>query len=43
MNSIMGIYFKVLQTGNVKNGDTMVLIKKATNTPTIAAVYDTKK
>ena len=38
-----GVYFKVLQTGNVKNGDTMVLSKKTENTPTIAAVYDTKK
>ena len=38
-----GVYFKVLQTGNVKNGDTMVLSKKTENTPTIAEVYDTKK
>lgn len=42
-SSKCGVYFKVLQTGNVKNGDTMVLIKKTENTPTIAEVYDTKK
>lgn len=38
-----GVYFKVLQTGNVTTGDEMILIKKATNTPTIAQVYETKK
>lgn len=38
-----GIYFKVLQTGNVKKGDVMVLIKKATNSSTIAEVYKTQK
>ena len=38
-----GIYFKVLQTGNVTIGDELFLLKKAENTPTIAEVYDTKK
>lgn len=38
-----GIYFKVLQTGNVKVGDEMVLIQKNEESPTIAAVYETKK
>jgi MOSC domain-containing protein YiiM len=38
-----GIYFKVLQTGNVKKGDVMVLIKKTPNSPTIAEVYKTQK
>ena len=38
-----GVYFKVLQTGNVAKGDKLILVKKAVNTPTIAEVYDTKK
>jgi MOSC domain-containing protein YiiM len=38
-----GIYFKVLQTGNVKVGDELVLIQKSENTPTIAEVYESKK
>lgn len=38
-----GVYFKVLQTGNVSAGDELVLLKKAENTPTIAEVYETKK
>ncbi|MFD1294916.1 MOSC domain-containing protein [Lutibacter holmesii] len=38
-----GVYFKVLQTGNVKTGDALVLLKKAENTPSISAVYETKK
>ncbi len=43
-NSTMsGIYFKVLKTGFVAIGDTMLLIEKPTNAPTIAEVYDTKK
>jgi MOSC domain-containing protein YiiM len=37
-----GIYFKVLQTGNVNAGDELILLKKAENTPTIAEVYNTK-
>ncbi|MDF1516432.1 MAG: MOSC domain-containing protein [Lutibacter sp.] len=38
-----GIYFKVLQTGNVKVGDELILVNKAENSPTIAEVYETKK
>lgn len=38
-----GIYFKVLQTGNVKVGDELILVHKAENSPTIAEVYETKK
>lgn len=37
-----GIYFKVLQTGNVIIGDTLILIKKNDNSQTIAEVYKTK-
>ncbi|WP_372794782.1 MOSC domain-containing protein [Lutibacter sp.] len=38
-----GIYFKVLQTGNVAVDDELILIKKAENSPTISEVYETKK
>jgi len=38
-----GIYFKVLQTGNVAVGDELILVNKAENSPTIAEVYETKK
>ena len=38
-----GIYFKVLQTGNVNVKDQLVLIKKSYGSPTIAEVYETKK
>jgi MOSC domain-containing protein YiiM len=38
-----GIYFKVLQTGNVAVGDELILVHKAENSPTIAEVYETKK
>lgn len=38
-----GIYFKVLQTGNVAVNDGLILIKKSENTPTIAEVYEIKK
>ena len=38
-----GIYFKVLQTGNVTVGDELILVHKAENSPTIAEVYETKK
>ncbi|HEY9221091.1 MAG TPA: MOSC domain-containing protein [Lutibacter sp.] len=38
-----GIYFKVLQTGNVSVGDELILVNKAENSPTIAEVYETKK
>jgi MOSC domain-containing protein YiiM len=38
-----GIYFKVLQTGNVNKGDTLILTKKSENSATISEVYETKK
>lgn len=38
-----GVYFKVLQTGNVTVNDELILIHKAENSPTIAEVYETKK
>lgn len=38
-----GVYFKVLQTGNVSVGDELILVNKAENSPTIAEVYETKK
>lgn len=38
-----GIYFKVLKTGFVSVNDNLILIEKGMNTPTIAAVYQTKK
>jgi MOSC domain-containing protein YiiM len=38
-----GIYFKVIQTGNVTVGDELILVNKAENSPTIAEVYETKK
>ncbi|SNR56632.1 MOSC domain-containing protein YiiM [Lutibacter agarilyticus] len=38
-----GVYFKVLQTGNVTKDDELVLLKKAKNTPSISEVYETKK
>jgi len=43
-NSTMcGVYFKVLQTGNVTVNDTLILIKNCETSPTIAEVYSTKK
>lgn len=38
-----GVYFKVLQTGNVSVGDELILVNKAENSPTIAEVYESKK
>ncbi len=38
-----GVYFKVLQTGNVNKGDALILLKKAENTPSISEVFETKK
>ncbi|HEY9170486.1 MAG TPA: MOSC domain-containing protein [Lutibacter sp.] len=38
-----GIYFKVLQTGNVRVGDELTLVNQAENSPTIAEVYESKK
>jgi MOSC domain-containing protein YiiM len=38
-----GIYFKVLQTGNVAVNDRFILIKQGVNSLTIAEVYEAKK
>ncbi len=38
-----GIYFKLLQTGNVNVGDELILIKKRENATTIAEIYKGKK
>ena len=43
-NSTMsGIYFKILQTGNVQVGDVFEQIKSFPENPTIAAVYTSKR
>lgn len=41
--SMSGVYFKVLQTGNVKTGDEFKQLKSCSENPTIAEVYETKK
>ena len=38
-----GIYFKVLQTGNVTVNDELILIAQSKNSPTIAEVHEAKK
>lgn len=38
-----GIYFKVIETGNVSTGDELVLLKEAEIKLSIADVYETKK
>lgn len=38
-----GVYFKVLQTGFVKNDDDLELIKSFANNPTIAELYENEK
>lgn len=42
-SSKSGIYFKVVQTGNVKTGDDLTLLNEAISSPTIAEVYNSKK
>jgi len=42
-SSKSGIYFKILQTGNVNVGDELILISNKNEAPTIAEVYNTKK
>ena len=42
-SSKSGIYFKVLQTGNVTVGDELLLLKNGEKNITIAAIYETKK
>lgn len=34
-----GVYFKVLQNGNVRAGDEFILVKEAKDNPTIAEIY----
>jgi len=41
--SMCGVYFKILQTGNVKTGDEFKQLKSYPENPTIAEVYETKK
>ena len=41
--TMCGVYFKVVQTGNVKKGDTFKLIKKCLENPTIADLYVEKR
>ena len=41
--TMCGVYFKVVQTGNVKKGDTFELIKKCLENPTIADLYVEKR
>ena len=41
--TMCGVYFKVIQTGNVKTGDTFELIKKCIENPTIADLYVEKR
>lgn len=38
-----GVYFKVLETGNVSKNDVLVLLEKAKNKASIAEVYKSKK
>jgi len=38
-----GVYFKVLQKGEVKAGDKLILMTEMNSTPTIAAVYQAKR
>jgi MOSC domain-containing protein YiiM len=41
--TMSGVYFKILQTGNVQAGDEFELLEKHSENPTIAQVYETKK
>ena len=41
--TMCGVYFKVIQTGNVTTGDTFELIKKCPENPTISDLYIAKK
>lgn len=41
--TMSGVYFKILQTGNVQSGDVFEQIKSCPNNPTIAEVFETKK
>jgi len=41
--TMCGVYFKVVQTGNVKVGDTLFPIKKNPENPTISELYIAKR
>jgi MOSC domain-containing protein YiiM len=41
--TMCGVYFKILQTGNVKAGDEFELLKKCPENPTIADLYIAKR
>lgn len=41
--TMCGVYFKVVQTGNVKVGDEFELMKKCLENPTIANLYEAKR
>ena len=41
--TMCGVYFKILQTGNVQVGDTFEPIKKCSENPTIADLYIAKR
>ena len=41
--TMCGVYFKVIQSGNVTTGDTFELIKKCPENPTIADLYIAKR
>ena len=41
--TMCGVYFKVIQTGNVTTGDTFELIKKSPENPTISDLYVAKR
>ena len=38
-----GVYFRILNTGKIAKGDEFVLIEKATNSPSIADVFTSKR
>jgi MOSC domain-containing protein YiiM len=38
-----GVYFRILQTGNIAIGDEFLLIKKIKNSPTIADIFVSKR
>jgi len=37
------VHFKVLQTGEVNAGDKFMLVKEMKESPTIAAIYQSKR
>jgi MOSC domain-containing protein YiiM len=41
--TMCGVYFKILQTGTVQTGDEFELIKKCSENPTIADLYEAKR